>query len=212
MDLTVRPITQDEVPAFRQQLARGFGHDVREADHERFSKVFETPRLIAAFDGADIVGSCGAFSFDVTVPGGALPMGGTTIVTVLPTHRRRGVLRAMMREHLAEVRAHEEPLAGLWASEASIYGRFGYGLTVEACKMTVDAHSVTFIDHDPARCRWLDPADAHAVLPPLFAWFATIVELNTLRPPLYISMAPPYAPRFPAMIAFVTWKSSTSAP
>jgi predicted acetyltransferase len=51
-------------------------------------------------------------------------------VGVLPTHRRRGVLRRMVAAHFAAVRGRGEPLAGLWASEAPIYGRFGYGTAV----------------------------------------------------------------------------------
>ena len=52
----------------------------------------------------------------------------TTVVGVAPTHRRRGVLRAMMRAHLDDVHERGEPIAALWASEETIYGRFGYGL------------------------------------------------------------------------------------
>ena len=51
-----------------------------------------------------------------------------TVVGVLPTHRRRGILDRMMRAQLADVRERGEPIAALWASEETIYGRFGYGL------------------------------------------------------------------------------------
>jgi predicted acetyltransferase len=46
---------------------------------------------------------------------------------VLPSHRRRGVLTSIMRRQLADVRDRGEPLAVLWASEATIYSRYGYG-------------------------------------------------------------------------------------
>ena len=62
------------------------------------------------------------------MPGGAVvPTAGITWITVAPTHRRRGVLTAIMRRQLDEL--HEqgrEPVAALWAAESSIYGRFGY--------------------------------------------------------------------------------------
>jgi len=64
----------------------------------------------------------------ITVPGGTLPCGGVTRVTVLSTHRRRGLLTSMMRRQLDEMHERGEPLAALYASEAPIYGRFGYGL------------------------------------------------------------------------------------
>ena len=79
-----------------------------------------------------MIGTLAAFPFDITVPGGAaVAMAGTTMVTVQPTHRRRGALTAMMREHLDDARARAEPLAGLWASESVIYGRFGFGSATE---------------------------------------------------------------------------------
>ena len=61
-------------------------------------------------------------------PAARSPCAGVTVVGVLPTHRRRGILDRMMRAQLADVRERGEPLAALWASEETIYGRFGYGL------------------------------------------------------------------------------------
>ena len=105
MDLTVRPIEESEFDTFRAKIARGFGGDLNPKDDPVFfRKIIEFDRTVAAFDGDEMVGTGGAFSFDLTVPGAALPMGGTTIISVLPTHRRRGVLRAMMTAHLDEVR------------------------------------------------------------------------------------------------------------
>jgi predicted acetyltransferase len=64
----------------------------------------------------------------MTVPGGAaVPTAGITWITVAPTHRRRGVLTAIMRRQLDGLHEDErEPVAALWAAESSIYGRFGY--------------------------------------------------------------------------------------
>ena len=64
----------------------------------------------------------------MTVPGAALPVAGVSAVSVLPSHRRRGVLRSLMRRQLAELAARgAEPVAVLWASETPIYARYGYG-------------------------------------------------------------------------------------
>jgi predicted acetyltransferase len=161
VELTVRPINEDEVAAFRRSISRGFGGDPKEEDDTRFRKAFELPRTVAAFDGSEIVGTGGAFSFRLSVPGGELPMGGTTIITVRPTHRRRGVLTAMMRAHLDEIRDRGEPLAGLWASETPIYGRFGYGSAAEGCKMELDGRTVEFLGDAPdGRVRLVDADDA----------------------------------------------------
>jgi predicted acetyltransferase len=70
-------------------------------------------------------------------------MAGTTIVTVAATHRRRGVLTAMMRDHLEDGRRRGEPLAGLWASESLIYGRYGFGVATENNAIEIDQNRVS---------------------------------------------------------------------
>ncbi len=94
---------------------------------ERLSKLLPFERMHAAFEGEEIVGGAGAFPFDLSVPGGTLPCGGVSVVGVYPTHRRRGALRALMEAQLHDIHERGEPIAALWASEETIYGRFGYG-------------------------------------------------------------------------------------
>ena len=97
MNLTVRPIQEAEFQTFRVTLARGFGSDpYPEEDGRLFRETLDLDRTICAFDGDEMIGTCAAYTFNLTVPGGVLPMGGTTIVTVQPTHRRRGVLRVRL--------------------------------------------------------------------------------------------------------------------
>jgi len=166
MDLTVRPIEESEFETFRAKIVRGFGGDPHPKDDPvSFRKIIELERTVAAFDGDEIVGTCLAFTFDVTVPGGTLPMGGTTIITVQPTHRRRGVLRAMMTAHLAEIRERGETLAGLWASETSIYGRFGFGQATDLHRVKLDAANIEFLGDPPdGEVRLLEPDEARPKL------------------------------------------------
>ncbi|MFD8780769.1 GNAT family N-acetyltransferase [Kitasatospora sp. NPDC059599] len=107
-----------------------------------FWSAFEMDRaLLAVSPEGKPVGTAGAYSFELTLPGGAaVPVAGVTAVGVLPTHRRRGVLTAMMRHQLAEVRERGEFLSVLLASEASIYGRFGYGPATYTRRLTVPRH------------------------------------------------------------------------
>jgi predicted acetyltransferase len=105
-----------------------FGWVPTEEQIERFATLLPAERVHAAFDGGTIVGGAGAFSFEMTVPGAVVPCAGVTVVGVLPTHRRRGLLSRMMRAQLEDVRERGEPIAALFASEETIYGRYGYGL------------------------------------------------------------------------------------
>jgi predicted acetyltransferase len=104
-----------------------FGWIPGEDEVERFSKALPVERMHAAFDGKKIVGGAGVFPFEMTVPGAVVPCAGVTVVGVLPTHRRRGILARMMRAQIDDVHERGEPFASLWASEPTIYGRFGYG-------------------------------------------------------------------------------------
>jgi len=105
-----------------------FGAMPSPSDLARIQKVFDYRRTLLATEGDHTVGGCGAHAYELTIPGGAVRAAGVTIVGVQPTHRRRGILREMMRTQLDLVHEWGEPVAFLWASEETIYGRFGYGM------------------------------------------------------------------------------------
>ncbi|WP_116246675.1 GNAT family N-acetyltransferase [Nocardiopsis sp. FIRDI 009] len=94
-------------------------------------------RVLVAVDGDQIIGSVNAFGFEMTMPGGPRPVAGVTGVGVWPTHRRRGVLSALIRRQLRDLREGGESIAALWASEGGIYGRFGYGAASMETELTV---------------------------------------------------------------------------
>jgi predicted acetyltransferase len=125
----IRPSSDaDEYGRAVYGIAQYFGGPLTEEQLGRFSQMLPFERMHAAFEGGQIVGGTGAFPFELSVPGGTLPCGGVTVVGVYPTHRRRGVLRAMMDAQLRDIHERGEAIAALWASEETIYGRFGYGI------------------------------------------------------------------------------------
>src|SRR5438552_2567081 len=134
----LRPITPDEFDAYCEVPIQAFNDSDRSPElneHERL--VFEFDRSIAAFDGDAIVGTTAAYSFQLTVPGGITGAAGVTFVAVLPSHRRRGILSAMMRHQLADIAARGEAVAALYASETGIYGRYGYGCASWQLSLTI---------------------------------------------------------------------------
>jgi predicted acetyltransferase len=144
MAFTIRPITEDERPEFRRLMGLAFAFDPTDEGAPAFNALLELERTICAFDGGQMVGTSGAFSLNMTVPGGVVPVAGTTMVSVLATHRRQGVLRQMMRAHLDEARDHGDLLAGLWASESSIYDRFGFGAAASLVDAQIDQRHAGF--------------------------------------------------------------------
>ncbi|MEU6528207.1 GNAT family N-acetyltransferase [Streptomyces sp. NPDC046928] len=162
--LRPRPLRQDEWDIWYDSLVRAFG-GVPEAAEERelFRSLTEVEHSLGVWDGDMCVGTAGAFSFRVTVPGGAsVPAAGVTMVGVAATHRRRGVLTSMMRRQLDDVRASGRPLAVLTASEPAIYGRFGYGVGTFAASAEIDTSRVRLSvppGTDDVRLRYAAPAD-----------------------------------------------------
>ncbi|MDQ0796373.1 GNAT family N-acetyltransferase [Streptomyces sp. B1I3] len=133
---------------------------------ELYAALAASERSVGHRDGADWVGTAGAYRFRVTVPGGAeVPAAGVTMVSVAATHRRRGLLTSMMRRQLDDVRSWGEPLAVLTASEPGIYGRFGYGAATGEMRLEIDTARVLLTvppGTDAVRVRYASPERALA--------------------------------------------------
>ena len=168
--MDIRIIQPSEIDGFIAVMEHAFGFEMKPERREEFAGKFELDRLVGAFDGGQVVGSGGAISFEMTVPGGTVACGGTTVISVMPTHRRRGVLTEMMRFHLDEVAGRGEPVAALWASEAPIYGRFGYGRATEYHRAKVSPSRIAFPGPPlgTGTVRLLDAEGAGKVLPELY--------------------------------------------
>src|SRR5436305_3025054 len=128
-ELFFRAIVPDEVDDFFASLAVALSDprpDPEEVETDK--KVVEVDRTFAAFEGDRIVGCAGVYTQRMVVQGGArVPTAGVTMVGVLPTHRRRGILRELMRMMLDQAAERGEATASLFASQGAIYGRFGFG-------------------------------------------------------------------------------------
>jgi predicted acetyltransferase len=137
---------------------------------ERFTETLPHERMHAAFEDGQIVGGAGAFPFELSVPGGSLPCAGITAVGVQPTHRRRGALRAMMHAQLRDIHRRGEPIAALWASEETIYGRFGYGIAAWAGDMAVPHEWDAFAEplELAGATRFVTPEEALELFPPVY--------------------------------------------
>ncbi|MEX1133456.1 MAG: GNAT family N-acetyltransferase [Acidimicrobiia bacterium] len=168
MAVEFRAIGPDEYPDLVRTMGLAFGFDPSEDDH--FRHLLPLERTVVGFDGGRMVSTAGAFSLDMTIPGGTVKCGGTTIVSVAPTHRRQGLLRGMMRSHLNEVREQAEPIAALWASDSAIYGRFGFGQAAVHYDVSVRRDHVEFHRSapQPAPVRSIDSAEAEKLLAPFY--------------------------------------------
>jgi predicted acetyltransferase len=162
MAAEVRPIVEEELSIFTQVLLAAFGEttddDVLQAQRRNLKAV----NRLGAFEDGTLVGTAGSFQSDLTLPGlTTLPAAAVTYVGVLPTHRRRGILRRLMSHQLSEFRERGEPVAVLTSSEGAIYGRFGYGPATFSTSYKI-SHDGRQLRRDPESdpVRLLSPTEA----------------------------------------------------
>jgi predicted acetyltransferase len=170
--IEIRGIEAAELASLGTALFWAFGAHPTDEELEDELTVAEVDRLIGVVDAGRFVGCAGAYTFDLTVPGGTrIPVAGVTMVGVLPTHRRQGILQSMMAHQLDDVAARGEPVAVLTASEAGIYGRFGYGVATRIAKVSVDTTGgLPTIAESQAggSLHLVDPDDHSAVAAPVY--------------------------------------------
>jgi predicted acetyltransferase len=161
----------------REEFARAlngiqqyFGGPPTEEQLDRFMQYLPLDRMHAAFEDGTVVGGAGAFPFEMSVPGGELRCGGVTVVGVYPTHRRRGALRAMMDAQLRDMHERGEPIAALWASEETIYGRYGYGIASTMGDIALPREWASFAEPLERRgtVRFVEPEEAATLFPPVW--------------------------------------------
>ncbi|MES1248763.1 MAG: GNAT family N-acetyltransferase [Actinomycetota bacterium] len=157
-------------------IGQYFGGPAKEDQLERFTQILPVERMHSAWEDGRIVGGAGAFPYELSVPGGELRCGGVTVVGVYPTDRRRGVLRRMMDAQLCDIHERGEPIAALWASEETIYGRFGYGLASWCGAVKIDRAWNRFAQplERQGRTRFVTSEEAFEQFPPV--WEALMRE------------------------------------
>jgi len=122
----LRVAAPQEMDAFTDAAMVAFHHEVSAEERAHYRRVDEPERTLVWDDDGAIVATVGVYSRDMSVRGGSLPCAAITAATVLPSHRRRGLLTGLMRRQLDDLRQGGEAVAVLKASEGGIYGRFGY--------------------------------------------------------------------------------------
>lgn len=162
------PVEPGEELEFIHSVGRNFYEDSSDEDAKRWLDVASSDRYRAwvVRDEGAVVGNYGIHAMDVSVPGGArVPMAGVTAVGVAQTHRRRGILSAMMEVALDDAADRGEPVAMLYASETPIYGRYGFGITAPSVTHTVDRGSAFRERLDPSMVRAATPDEAARTWP-----------------------------------------------
>jgi predicted acetyltransferase len=159
-DLVLRDVAEDDWPKVALLTATSFGGTWHPETFAAWRTLMPPRSSVVVGNGDDVVGMVHYLDLKLTVPGGAvLPAAGITWVGVAPTHRRRGLLRAMYTELHQRLAEAGYPIAGLTASEGGIYGRFGYGPATIETELTLDRRFARFHRDAP------DPGGVRIVRP-----------------------------------------------
>lgn len=159
--------------AWVQAETRGFHHARPEAPELRRSLQVARQRNVRAVydptadDAAVPVATVDGWPSGLSVPGGrSVDAWAVSGVTVSPTHRRRGIARALLEAQLRYAREAGAALAMLTLTEATIYGRYGFGPAASAATVVVDRRRVRWIGPEsPGRVQFVEPADLIAKAP-----------------------------------------------
>lgn len=156
--------------------------------------------MVVSRQDGQVVGVADSAPVDMTLPGPIVtPVAAVLGVSVRPTHRRQGRLRAMMRHQLDDLHARGEHTAVLTASESRIYQRFGYGPATLASSYHFEKRDLRVLGAEQTgRLRLVSSKEAHDLFPPVlsahqsknpgeisrtgFGWLASTGQLNGTEP------------------------------
>lgn len=174
--LPIRAVDEDQHEAFIRTSARGFGYSLDDDTCNELiaTELTEGSRAIAGHDDGQMVGTAVALDWTIAVPyAPAVRCAGVTSVTVLPTHRRRGVLRSLMRHQLDDLASDGPAWAALYSSESAIYGRFGYGVATRCVTGRIDRPWTAFVEPvQAATVEMVSPAQAVDRIPAIYETLA----------------------------------------
>ena len=191
-DTDLRFIGEIERPAFLRTMAVGFGSTMTDDDVKVSARTLRNSRSLAALDGDEIVGTAVVYPMQMNIPEGrSAATAVVSGVTVLPTHRRRGILTRMMDTHLRKAYDNGEIFSILGASESIIYGRYGFGIASLIESWSIDRRhtDLAYAPESPGRLRFIDRDDAAELLP------SVAVRVCTDRP-AFVALHPDHWAEF----------------
>ncbi len=169
VSIEIRPATEADWEQIAAVDSRAFHNYMTEESMAFARQALELDRFIVAVDDDMVVAVCGAYSLEITMPGGALlPLTGVTWVGVSLTHRRQGLLHKLMAALDHQAADRSEPLMGLRASEGGIYGRFGYGSINRMREVAITQPLVRMLEPSPPPSGSVQILDGRDAVPAMF--------------------------------------------
>ncbi len=170
MTAQICTVPEDRFAELIKTAEIAFAEDIGDDFIGRMEKVADKKRFLCVIDNDRFVATSGVFTQRLSVPGGEVGAGAITFVTVLPSHRRRGLMSGMMRTMIDDCHSRGEPIAILWAAEGAIYQRFGFGLGTRSVNLDAETRAATFTRDWPREgaVRLLPPGEGAELIAPVY--------------------------------------------
>ena len=171
MQWKIRPIGEEELEEWYLVVTGAEGRDLTASELKYGGLGVHMDRTLATYDGSQMVGSAHNEVLDMTVPGTTLKSAMVAYVGTIPTHRRRGILTALMKRQLEDLYEEGIPLAHLQASESVIYGRYGYGIGAYCEDWSIERHHTAFKQELPGsgRLSFVSSEEMRELFPEVFS-------------------------------------------
>lgn len=162
MAIEIRPALAAEMDQVGMMASYSYGGAFGDEPDNITASSNQPEWTLCAFDGAKMVTSFSAFPFTMRANGKAMAFAGITAVGTRPEYRRRGLVRKIMTQALSDERDRGQTVAGLWASQAAIYQRYGFARAGVLRRYCVDTVDIRFTDDLPvqAEVERLNPPEA----------------------------------------------------
>lgn len=165
--VTYRPIPDDRLDEFRSYTSYAFIPETGPYDPDEelpASARMGEPRGLFADD--ELRSGCKQHFFDLRVADQFVPAAGLAAVATPPEHRRKGLVRALLRESLAEYRDREVAVSVLWPFEHPFYAQFGWRIAEQRAVHECDPDALGFArDHASGRFHRIETDEWERLVP-----------------------------------------------
>ena len=148
MGIEIRPATPEEFDQLGELTSYVYAGKLGDGPENTVTASNRPEWSLCAFDGPRLVASYSTIPFTMRANGNAVPMGGVSTVGTLPEYRRRGLMSRITLQAFADMRERGQAVAALWASQAAIYQRYGFGMVTLMRNYQVDITDIDFHDGD----------------------------------------------------------------
>lgn len=148
MSIEIRPLLAEEMLQLGRMAAYAYAGAFGDEDDGLVARAHLPQWTLCALENGQLLSSFVDLPLTIRANARALAMAGVTVIGTFPEHRRRGLSRRLHTQAFANMHEQGRGVAGLWASQAAIYQRYGYAQATVLRSYDIDSVDIGFFDGD----------------------------------------------------------------